>query len=99
MQLLLVFAVLIAILTVTFAVQNTAVVTIKFITWNFEGSLALALLIALGLGIVVSLLVSIPASIKKNRLISQLKKANSTFENTEKEISQDTDPENKPPLI
>ncbi|MBN1622696.1 MAG: LapA family protein [Endomicrobiales bacterium] len=74
MQFLLFFAVIIAIFAVIFAVQNTAVVTISFIAWRFQGSLALILLIAFGLGAIVSVLVSLPASMKRGRLLAQYKK-------------------------
>jgi lipopolysaccharide assembly protein A len=60
----LVLAVLIAIVAVIFAVQNVAVVSISFFSWNTHVSLAIALLAALGAGVLITLLLSIPGRIK-----------------------------------
>jgi lipopolysaccharide assembly protein A len=54
-----------AILTVIFALQNAIPVTVTFFIWQFEGSLALVLMLTFALGVLVSLLVSIPAMLKK----------------------------------
>jgi putative membrane protein len=74
MQLQLIVAIIIAILAVVFALQNAVPITVSFLTWRFESSLALVLLITLGLGILMSLLVSVPSVIKKMKVISSQKK-------------------------
>jgi putative membrane protein len=74
MQLQLIVAIIIAILAVVFALQNAVPITVSFLTWRFESSLALVLLITLGLGILMSLLVSVPSVIKKMKVISNQKK-------------------------
>ena len=74
MPLLLFLALLIAILAVVFAVQNAIPITVTFFSWKFEGFLALVLLLTLALGVVMSLLVSRPAMIKRSWVISQQKK-------------------------
>ena len=81
MQSLLILAVVIAIISVFFALQNPVGVAITFIVWKFQGPLALFLLLTLGAGIVVGFLFSLPAVIKrrlqisgKNRRISELEK-------------------------
>jgi uncharacterized integral membrane protein len=60
----LVLAVLIAVIAVIFAVQNVAVVSISFFSWNTHVSLAIALLAALAAGVAITLLLSIPGRIK-----------------------------------
>jgi len=50
MQALLIIALLIAILAVIFALQNAIPVSITFLVWKTEGSLALVLLVALAVG-------------------------------------------------
>jgi len=86
MQLLLIFAVTISIAAVMFAFQNTALITVSFAAWKFEGSLALILIITFGLGIIVSLLFSFSSSFKRFkemlRLKSQLKEYTDKKDNT-----------------
>jgi len=74
MQLQLILAIIVAILAVVFALQNAVPITVSFLTWRFESSLALVLLITLALGILMSLLVSVPSMIKRKRMISNQKK-------------------------
>jgi len=73
-QLFLIIALFIAISAVIFALQNSVPVTVSFLIWKFESSLALVLLISLGLGVLVSFLLSIPTMIKRNWSISNYKK-------------------------
>ncbi|MGB3692568.1 MAG: LapA family protein [Spirulinaceae cyanobacterium] len=79
MQSLLILAVIIAIVSVFFALQNPVTVTINFIIWQFQGPLALFLLLTLGAGVVVGFLFSVPAVVKrklktlgKNKRINEL---------------------------
>jgi len=64
MQIFLILAVLLAIIAVIFAVQNVTVVSISFFVWSIDVSLAVALLIALGAGVLITLLLSIPGKVK-----------------------------------
>ena len=64
MQVILIIALLIAIVAVIFALQNAVTVSITFLVWKTEGSLALVLLVALAVGAVVGLLVSLPGRIR-----------------------------------
>ena len=74
MQLQLILAIIVAILAVVFALQNAVPITVSFLTWRFESSLALVLLITVALGVIMSLLVSVPSKIKRMKLISSQKK-------------------------
>jgi uncharacterized integral membrane protein len=81
MQLQLIVAIIVAILAVVFALQNAVPITVSFLTWRFESSLALVLLITVALGILMSLLVSVPSMIKTKRMISSQKKRIRELEN------------------
>lgn len=59
-----------------FALQNTAMVALSFLGWQFESSLALLILMAFALGVIVSLLVSIPSAIGDSLRIMGLRKEN-----------------------
>lgn len=74
MQSFLIVALGLAILTVIFALQNAIPVGVTFLVWKFEGSLALVLMLTFALGVLVSLLVSIPAILKRRSAISNQKK-------------------------
>jgi uncharacterized integral membrane protein len=74
MQVSLIFALLVAALAIVFALQNGIPTTITFMTWTFQGSLALILLIALGVGALISLLVFLPAWVRDKWTISAQKK-------------------------
>ena len=65
MQLGLIVGIAFAILAVLFALQNIASVTVTLGFWSFEGSLALVLLVTLGLGALITGLVSSPAMIRR----------------------------------
>lgn len=58
MQIFIILALLIAIAAVTFALQNPGTITIKFLLWQFSGSMALVLLVIFAMGFVSSLLLS-----------------------------------------
>ena len=64
MQLILMFGIIVAIGAVVFALQNIAPVTVTLALWTFEGSLALVLLFAVGLGALIAGLLSSPAVIR-----------------------------------
>src|SRR5450759_1220698 len=64
MQLLLIVGSVFAIGAVTFALQNNAPVTVAFAFWHYDSSLAVVLLVALGLGALIAGLVSTPSVIK-----------------------------------
>ena len=67
MQLALIFGIVIAAGAVIFALQNNIPVTVTLGLWGFDGSLALLLLLALGLGVLVAGLVSSPPYIRPAR--------------------------------
>lgn len=74
MQIFLFFALSIAILAVAFALQNSTPVQVSFITWKFDSSLALVLLIALGAGALISFFLSLPTNVKARWIIRKQQK-------------------------
>jgi len=64
MQLMLIAGIVFAIGAVVFALQNNSAVVVTLALWNFEGSLAVVLLIAVGLGVLITGLVSTPSVIR-----------------------------------
>lgn len=65
MQILIVLGLSIAIFAVTFALQNPGIIIIKFMMWEFTGSLALVLLMTFALGFISSIFVSLAKLISK----------------------------------
>jgi putative membrane protein len=74
MQLMLIFGILFAIGSVTFALQNNIPVTVVFTIWRFESSLAMVLLLALGLGATIAALLSSPTVIRGQWTASRLRR-------------------------
>ena len=64
MQLMLIFGIAFAIGAVAFALQNNVAVTVTLAVWQFDGSLALVLLVALGLGVLIACLLTSPTVIR-----------------------------------
>jgi lipopolysaccharide assembly protein A len=63
-------------LTVVFALQNVTPVTVSFLSWEFEGSLALILVLAVVSGLLISSLLSLPTAIQRRLQISRLRNEN-----------------------
>ncbi len=74
MQIFLLIALAVALVAVMFALQNIVPVTVSFLTWTFEGSLALVLFVALIVGALVSVLASVPTLVKGRWAAASLKK-------------------------
>lgn len=74
MQLMLILGIVFAGAAVLFALQNTAIVTVSLAAWQFDGSLALVLLITLGLGVLIAGLISSPAMIRRQWAVVRLRR-------------------------
>ncbi|MHB8133624.1 MAG: LapA family protein [Anaerolineaceae bacterium] len=80
MQVFLVFALLISLFAVVFAVQNTAIVTVSFLMWDFNNSLAVVILLTVFTGVLISILMSLPGWIKNRVYQMNLRKKNKDLE-------------------
>jgi len=80
MQIYLILALAIAVLAVIFAVQNTDPVSVDFIIWQFNSSLALVMIISMLIGVLISILLSSPSMVKNSWTIRKLNKKLSDME-------------------
>lgn len=71
MSLRMIFSLAIIILAIVFALQNATTVTVVFVLWRFESSLALLLGLTFVLGAVLSALLSTSAAMRKSWKLSQ----------------------------
>jgi uncharacterized integral membrane protein len=76
----LIIGLLLGSISVIFALQNIEVTTVRFFTWQIEGSLTLILLMALLSGVLVTLLILLPESVRNYFRYRKLKKENSRLE-------------------
>lgn len=82
MQLLTISAMLVAVGGVVFAMQNDVPVTVTFLLWRFDSSLAMVLLLALVIGGTIVALASTPATLRRQWTISRLNKRVAELEKT-----------------
>ncbi len=73
MQLMVILGILVAIGGVAFALQNNVPVTVTFLVWRFDSSLAMVLMLALALGAIIVALVTTPAVIRSGWTIAHLR--------------------------
>jgi putative membrane protein len=66
MQIFVILAILILIFAVVFALQNTIGVAVTFLFWQFHGSLALVLIVAVLAGLVISFLAYLPSLLRSH---------------------------------
>jgi len=74
MRIGLIVGIVIAIAAVAFALQNNVPVTVTFLVWRFDSSLAMVLLLALALGAVAMALVTAPGAVKARWALSRQRK-------------------------
>jgi putative membrane protein len=74
MTFFLIAGLVLSILVGIFALQNALPITVTFLFWQLEGSLALILLVTFTLGVFVTLLLSAPAMIKRKIALSHQSK-------------------------
>jgi len=71
MQLAVILGIVIAVIGVAFAMQNSIPVTVVFLLWRFEGSLAVIVIASIALGALAIALVSMPAALRSRWTISR----------------------------
>lgn len=64
-----IFSLILSVLVVIFALQNTDPVTLRLWFWSFETSLALLVIVMLVLGALLGYMLLLPTVYKKNKLI------------------------------
>jgi putative membrane protein len=76
----LVIGILLGSLSVVFALQNVAMVTVTFLAWQISAPLALVLLGSMLSGVVITLLVSLPSLIRDEMSVKVLRKQKKQLE-------------------
>ncbi len=72
---ILVFAMILVLLVVTFALQNSEIINVTLWLWDFQSSLALLLIITMCVGALIAGSVLMRVVVKKNSEIRKLKKS------------------------
>lgn len=80
MPFLMIVAIALAALTAVFAIQNSDVIRVSFLGWDWEASLAIILILTLGVGVLVGYLLGLPSRMKKG---NQLRQTQRELENLE----------------
>ncbi|WP_299414738.1 LapA family protein [Acaryochloris sp. IP29b_bin.148] len=95
MPILVVCALLISLVAILFALQNSWGITVSFLIWRFYGSLALILLLTLAFGVIIGLLVTAPTIIKRGWVSSRQKRQLSQLEEEYQGQAQDASSQRK----
>jgi len=66
--------IILALVSVVFAVQNSGVITVSFLAWQVDASLALILMITLVTGVLIGYLVGLPSVWKRGAETRQLRR-------------------------
>lgn len=74
MTIALITTVVLAVLSVVFAVQNSAVITVSFLAWEVDASLALVLMITLIAGVLIGYLAGLPSVWRKGSETRRLRR-------------------------
>lgn len=88
MQLTIITAIFVAIVSVVFAMQNNVPVTINFLLWRFDSSLAMVLLLALAFGAIIVALLTTPATLKRQWLLTRQRRRIDEMEKTAKVLRE-----------
>ena len=88
MQLITILGIAVALAAVAFALQNNVPVTVTFLLWRFDSSLAMVLLLALALGAVIVALVSTPRALRSQWLLSRQRSEIAALKATNAELEK-----------
>lgn len=86
MQLLVIVGILVAIGGVVFALQNNVPVTVMFLVWRFDSSLAMVVLLALGIGAIIVALVSTPSALRSQWMLVRMRKEIASLKSSKDEL-------------
>ena len=76
MLILFILGLLLGAVAVTFALQNIEVVTVTFFSYQIAGSLAVVLLLSMGVGILIAFLMMLPSIFKSHMRLRDMKRDN-----------------------
>lgn len=72
----LIFGFVLGAAAIVFALQNNATVSLTFLQWHFESSLALVIILSAAVGMILGLLGTIPSILRRSFIIMSLKRQN-----------------------
>ena len=78
----LIVALILAVFAIIFALQNAASVTLTFLLWSFQGSLALVVIVTLLAGVLITLLALAPALVRGRLRVRSHRKRVTELEGT-----------------
>ncbi len=104
MQTIAIFGIAVAVAAVAFALQNNVPVTVTFLLWRFDSSLAMVLLLALALGAIIVALVSTPRALRSQWQITRQRNEIAALKATNADLEKITPasarkPETEPPAV
>lgn len=86
MQLTIIAAIFVALIGGIFATQNNVPVTVTFLLWRFDTSLAMLLPLVMASGAIVVALLSTPATVKRQWLLTRQKRRIEELEKTSESL-------------
>ncbi len=89
MPFLLILAVVLAAVTALFAIQNSGVITVSFLGWETDASLALILILTLGIGILIGYLAGLPSSLRKASQLRRVKRDLGALQDAAAELEEE----------
>ena len=96
MRIFFAIALVLALVVTVFAVQNNQPITISFLFWSIEGSLALVLMITLVLGIVIGVMLMLPGSVRTRLQVGGLRRTVRNLEDEQASPAPGTPPDSTP---
>jgi uncharacterized integral membrane protein len=87
MLLFLILGLIIGALAVIFALQNITTITVVFLVWQLQGSLALIIALAVITGLLIGILVSFPEVVHHYVEVQRLRKRNQELEGSVAPVS------------
>ncbi len=98
----LILGVLLGAASVVFLLQNDMPVTVMFFNWQFDGSLAIVLMLAMCSGILVTTLLLVPSFVRDEFRLSKLRRQNTKLEDelvsAQKELEVEVIPPDSPDI-
>jgi len=79
---------LVAVVAVIFALQNSVVITVTLFSASVSGSLSLFLIVTLAIGLILGMLLMVPVMFKRGRISSGLKRQVSALEKEKDRLAQ-----------
>ncbi len=84
-----ILAIIVGVVAVIFALSNVAVVSVEFLLWDFEASLAIVVLISFLLGIMATLIMVLPSVWRKSTEVRKHKKQTQQLSKEQEQLAKE----------